>query len=113
MTTKTPTANAKTLSLSCRLWLGAVAIELSKKKEGARDDNGPRGPRQPDCPCPGLEGVRDRLDMLEVRFGAGCEVPCTERPGVRGLRGDEGRPEHREGLEHELGPLVQDRKSTR
>src|SRR5579864_1805793 len=106
MTTRTPAANAKTLSLSLRLWVGAVAIELSKKIEGARDDDGPGRPRQPERPSAGLEGVGKRLDMLEIRFGAGCEVPCPERPGIRGLRGDERRPEDREGLEHELGPLV-------
>src|SRR5712671_2791618 len=110
MTTSTPRANAKTLSLSLSLWTGAVAIELREKIEGARDGNGSMRPRELERPAPGHEGIRDRLDMLEIRFGAGCEVPCPNCPRIRGFRGDQGAAEDGERLEHELGPLVgQDR----
>jgi len=53
-----------------------MAIELEKKIEGARDDNGPGRPGELERPAPGQAGIRDRLHMLEVRFGAGREVPC-------------------------------------
>src|SRR5260370_26632527 len=106
MTSRTTAAKAKTPSLSLGLWVGAMAIELSQKIEGARDGNGPVGPRELERPVPRRKGIRDRLDMLEVRFGAGGEVPCPEGPRIRGLRGDQGRPEHRERLEHQFGPLV-------
>src|SRR5437879_3998196 len=110
MTTRTPAANAKTLSLSLSLWAGAVAIELREKIEGARDGNGSLRPRKLEPPAAGLEGIRDRLDMLEIRFGTGGEVPCPDRPRIRGFRGDQGATEHGESLEHQLRPLVgQDR----
>src|SRR4051812_42100998 len=109
MTTSRKAASAKTLTFS-PLWVGAVATELGKKIEGARDDNGPFGPRQGQSAAPRLARVRDWLDTLEIRFGAGGEVPCRQSPEIRGLRRHERAPEDGEGLEHQLGPLVaQDR----
>src|SRR4051812_7271931 len=110
MTTRTPRANAKTLSLSLSLWAGAVAIELREKIEGARDGNGSSRPSELEGTAPGRKGIGNRLDMLEVRFGTGREVPCPDCPGIRGFRGDQGAPQDGQGLEHQLGPLVgQDR----
>src|SRR5436853_1972211 len=106
MTTSSAAANAKTLSFSLTLWVVAAAIELREKIEGARDDDAPLLPGELECAAPGLDGISDRLDMLEVRFGAGGEVPCPKRAGIRGLGGDERGPEDRQGLEHQLGPLV-------
>src|SRR5258708_30318584 len=94
MTTSTPRANAKTLSLSLSLWAGAVAIELREKIEGARDGNGSRRPRELERPAPGHEGIRNRLDMLEVRFGTGGEGPLPNRPHIRGVRTHQGAPPH-------------------
>src|ERR1700730_4036828 len=105
MTTRMPAANAKTLSLSLSLWAGAAAIELREKIEGARDGNGPVRPCELERPAPGLEGIGDRLHMLEIRFGTGSEVPCPDRPRIRGFRGNQGAPEHGKCLKHQLGPL--------
>src|SRR3979490_2733004 len=110
MTARTPRANAKTLSLSLSLWAGAVAIELREKIEGARDGNGPVRPCELERAAAGLERIRDRLHMLEIRFGAGSEAPCPECARIRGFGGDQGAAEHRKGLEHQLWPFVgQDR----
>src|SRR3981081_2328025 len=103
MTTRTPAANAKTLSLSPSLWVGAVAIELREKIEGARDGNGSMRPRELEGPAASLERIRNRLDMLEIRFGAGGEVPRPERPRIRGFRGDQGGPAPGKGPQRSLG----------
>jgi len=73
----------KTLARSVRLWTVAGVTELSKKIERARDDDGPRRPRQRAGVGPAGVWVGEGVDMLEEGFGAGGELPCRQRPRVR------------------------------
>src|SRR5438270_764498 len=79
MTSRTTAANAKTLSLSLILWVGAVATELSQKIEGARDGNGPPGP------CELAAGERLGRRDGEREIAAACEEHVT-RPVIVGER---------------------------
>src|SRR3954454_18837015 len=106
MTTSMKNASAKTLTLSPRLLTVAGVTELGEKIERARDDDGPRRACAGPGTGPGGVRVEDGVDMLEIGFGAGGELPCPQGPRVRGLRGDEALPEDGERLQHRLGPLV-------
>src|SRR5690349_20927958 len=105
MTTRTRAAKAKTVSFSAPLWVGP-ATESREKIEGARDDQRALRARQLERPISGSPWIVDQLNMMEVPFGTGGKVPCRQSPGVRGLRGHEGRPQDGERLQHEVRPLV-------
>src|SRR6266404_7715926 len=108
MASSTKMASAKTLSFSPTVWVLAVATDLRKKIEGARDDDGPIGACEGERAKAGFGRIGNDLDMLEVRFGAGSKFPCGQGTGIRGLSGHERVPEHRERLEHPLRPFVRE-----